>query len=454
MINVESFLPLEEKNLFFAEIKDKAIKYALQLGATDAYVIISETNGLSVSSRKNDIENVEKYNERGIDLTVYIGKASGSASSSDFSNDAIYRTVKSAIHIAKNIAIDEYSGLPDKDMLATEFPDFKVCHALNLSLNDMINFTLLAEQTALSVDPKIVNTEGSSFDAQNVQFLIGNTLGFSGYKAYSNYTISSVPIAALNNNMQRDYWYESNCNPNKLMSADKLGEIAAKRSLSRLSAKRIPTNFYPVIFEAPVALSLLSALSHAINGSNLYRKASFLQNHLGKKIFSDFIDIVDDPYIIGQIGSSSFDVEGVRTKTRNIVKSGTLEGYFLSNYSAKKLGMISTGNAGGFHNLLIKSNKDELTYSFSDLLKKMNRGLLVTELIGHGTNYVTGDYSRGAFGYWVENGEILYPVEEITIAGNLISMFKDIIAIGSDIIIRDNKMSGSILLEKMSVAGS
>lgn len=452
MVNCESLLPLKEKKSVFSEIAEKTMKYAQSLGASDAVIFISEDHSLSVTSRKEDVEYIEKSNGRFINLTVYSGKSSGSASSSDFSYKAICHAVDTAWHIACNTAPDHASGLPDKDLLAKEFLDFDLYHELNYNLNDMIKFTLLSEQSALKFDNKIINTEGSSFSASNTQFVLGNTLGFLAYNVCSNYTVSSVPIASLNNNMQRDYWYESNCNPTKLPDPKFLGEFAAKRSLQRLSARRIATGTYPVIFEAPVALGLIGALSHAIDGSVLYRKASFLENSLGKKIFPEFIDIIDDPHIKGEIGSSSFDNEGVKTRKRNIISNGFLEGYILSSYTARKLGMISTGNSGGPHNISIKCNK-KFFYTFNDLLKKMNRGLLVTELIGHGTNYVTGDYSRGVFGYWINNGEIIHPVEEITIASNLLNMFKNIVAIGSDEIKRGNKKSGSILIDHMYIAG-
>ncbi|AGF47158.1 PmbA protein [Candidatus Kinetoplastibacterium desouzaii TCC079E] len=455
MINFSSSLSTEYKQEYFNDLVNKILKSAKTVGASSAFVSISESKGLSVSVRKNDIDTIEHAHNSSLDLVVFDGQKSGSASTSDFSEEALRRTAESAWHIAKHTAVDVASGLPDPHLFPREIIDYGIYHEWDKSTDEIVEIAKIAESAALNVDSRITNTDGSFINCGENYSLIGNTLGFIGDCLYSSYSLSVVPIASESNGiMQRDYWSTHDCNPMKLLDPLLVGRIAAERSVSRLSARRIPTGKYPVLFESPVALGLVGSLAQAINGNNLYRKSSFLVDSLGKNVFPSYIDVIDDPHIYGAIGSSSFDAEGVKTKKREIVSEGVIRGYLLSTYTSRKLGMQTTGNAGGSHNLIMSSKNTHSEDNLDYMLKKMHRGLLVTELIGQGINYVTGDYSRGVFGYWVENGIIQYPVQEITIAGNLFDMFNKIVAIGSDVITRGNKTTGSILIEDMYIAGS
>lgn len=439
----------------FQEIIERSLDSSKKLGASQAFAEISEDRGLSVSVRKGNVETIEKSHDRMLNIVVFDGKKSGSASTSDFSFEALNKTVEAAWHIARYTAIDNASGLPDENLLAKEFRDFKLYHLWSKSVEEMASIAKQTEEAAMNFNDSIVNTDGSFVSSGQSYSLLGNTFGFLGSRMYSQYSLSVVPIAGDNNgNMQRDYWYDSKCNPLNLSDPSCIGKYAAKRAVARLSARRIATGNFPVIFEAPVALGLIGSFVQAASGGALYRKASFLTDSLGKNIFPDHIDIVDDPHIDGEMGSTSFDSEGVSTARRSVVSKGVLNGYFLSSYSSRKLGLITTGNAGGSHNLRMFSSKTEDNDDLRTMIKRMGKGLLITELIGQGVNYVTGDYSRGAFGFWVENGEIQHAVEEITIAGNLIDMFRQIILIGSDVISRGTKTTGSVLIENMSIAGT
>ncbi|AGF49308.1 metalloprotease PmbA [Candidatus Kinetoplastidibacterium galati] len=438
----------------FQEIIERSLNSAKKLGASQSCAEISEGKGLSVSVRKGNVETIEKSHDRMLNVVVFDGKKSGSASTSDFSFEALGRTVEAAWHIAKYTANDDAAGLPDKNLLAKESRDFKLYHLWSKSVEEMTSLAKQTEEAAMGFNGSIVNTDGSFASSSQSYSLLGNTFGFFGSRMYSQYGLSVMPIASDNNgNMQRDYWYDSNCNPLNLSDPVYIGKYAAERAIARLSARRIATGNFPVIFEAPVALGLIGSFVQAASGGALYRNASFLTDSLGKNIFSEHIDIIEDPHIDGAMGSTSFDSEGVSTTRRSIVSKGVLNGYFLSSYSARKLGLSTTGNAGGSHNLRMFSSKTKETDDLRSMIKKMNKGLLVTELIGQGINYVTGDYSRGAFGFWVENGEIQHAVEEITIAGNLRDMFKQILLVGSDIISRGTKTTGSVLIENMSIAG-
>lgn len=454
MVTSSSSLPIAANHARFSELVESALAHARKAGASDAVAEVSESLGLSVSVRKNDIETVEQTRDRSLDITVYAGQSRGSASTSDFSDDAVRQTVEAAWHIARHTAADSAAGLPDADMLATEFPDLCLHHGWSVTTAEAAELALRAERAAREVDPRITNTDGASVGTYEGQFVMGNTRGFMGGYPYSRHSLSVAPIAGRANNMQRDYWYTSERDPARMASPEAVGRYAAERTLARLSARRIPTGKVPVLFEAPLALGLLGAFTQATSGGALYRKASFLLDSLGKPIFPDHIDVLEDPHVAGAMGSSPFDDEGVRTQARRVVDGGTLEGYFLSSYTARKLGMSTTGNAGGSHNLSLVSRKTRRGDNFEAMLKKMGTGLLVTELIGQGVNYVTGGYSRGAFGYWVENGKIQHAVEEVTIAGNLAEMFSQIVAVGADTISRGTKTSGSILIEQMSVAGA
>lgn len=439
--------------LDFEELVQLALQEAKKLGASQALAEVSESNGLSISVRKADVETVEQTNDRSLGVTVFDGKSRASASTSSLTPEAVRDTVKAAWDIAQYTAEDPFTGLPDEEDLATEFPDLKLHKAWRISSEQAIELALQVENAAVSYDKAISNTEGAQINTSTGRFVLGNSLGFMAGYPYSNHSMSVAVIAGKGSQMQRDYWYSSHRYPEKLAQPEAIGQYAAQRALARLGAKRIPTGKYPVLFEAPLAIGLLGAFAQAISGGVLYRKASFLCDSLGKSIMADHLSISDDPFIKGAMGSSAFDEEGVRTQKRELLTDGVLNGYLLSTYTARKLGMRTTGNAGGSHNMMIRSRLTQPADDFATMLQKMGTGLLVTELMGQGINYVTGDYSRGAFGYWVENGVIQHAVQEITIAGNLKEMFQQIVAVGSDVYTRGSKTSGSILIEQMSVAG-
>ncbi|OWT75578.1 MULTISPECIES: metalloprotease PmbA [unclassified Achromobacter] len=454
MVNSSSSLPIAENHARFSELVESALAHARKIGASDAAAEVSESLGLSVSVRKNDIETVEQTRDRSLDVTVYAGQRRGSASTSDFSPDALRETVEAAWHIASATAEDPAAGLPDAENLARDYPDLQLHHPWAIDTDAAAELALRAERAARAVDSRITNTEGASLGTYEGQFVMGNTRGFLGGYPYSRHSLSVAPIAGRGNKMQRDFWYSSERDARNLANPEAVGRYAAERALSRLSARRIPTGKFPVLFEAPLALGLLGALTQATNGGALYRKATFLLDSLGKPVLADHLDVTEDPHIPGAMGSSPFDDEGVVTRARDVVRGGVLQGYFLSTYTARKLGMAVTGNAGGSHNLTLASRNTQPTDDLPAMLRKMGTGLLVTELIGQGVNYVTGDYSRGAFGYWVKDGVIQHAVEEVTIAGNLADMFRQIVAVGADEILRGTKRTGSILIEQMAIAGA
>ncbi|MCH8618978.1 metalloprotease PmbA [Undibacterium sp. TS12] len=436
------------------QIAQDMLRFAREKGASDAAVEISEGGGLSISVRKGKVETIEQNRDKGIGITVYIGQRRGNASTSDFSEQALRDSVDAAYNIARFTAEDDCAGLPDADMLEMAPHDLKLCHPWLISAEEAIELAKHTEAAAFDVDKRITNSEGASVHAQQSHFVAANSRGFMGGYPISRHTISVAPIAGRGSKMQRDDWYSSQRNAKKLAEPEAIGRYAAERALARLNARKLDTRKCPVLFEAPLAAGLLGALVQATSGGALYRKSTFLLDSLGKQIFPSHIQVVEDPHIIGAVGSSPFDDEGVRTQKRNVVDNGVLQGYFLSTYSARKLGMQTTGNAGGSHNLALTSSLTKRADNFAGMLKKMGRGLLVTELMGQGVNYVTGDYSRGASGYWVENGVIQYPVEEITIAGNMGRMFEQIVAVGNDALVRGTKQTGSILIEEMTIAGN
>ena len=438
----------------FQDLAALALQEAQNAGATDAAVEISEGQGLSVNVRRGEIEQVEHNTDKGLDITVYAGLRKGHANTSDFSPEAIRRTALAAFDIARYTAEDECAGLPEPGLLAKSVRDPLLFHHWNVDVKAAAELARRAEDAAFATDRRIRNSEGASVSAQHMHFVLANTRGFSNGYASSRHSLSCVPIAGRGNDMQRDYWYSSKRNPAQLARPEVVGRYAAERALSRLRARKLPTGQYPVLFEAPLAAGLIGSLVHAASGGTLYRKASFLVDHLGKPVMAAHLDLVEDPKIPDGMGSAPFDDEGVRTRARRVVKAGRLEGYFLSSYSGRKLGMPTTGNAGGPHNLTLTSR---LTQSGDDLpamLRKLHRGLFVIELMGHGINYVTGDYSRGVMGFWVDGGAIQYPVQEITIAGNLRSMLLGIAAVGSDVYQSGSRRTGSILVDGMTVAGS
>lgn len=450
-----SSLQIPEQQAVFRELVSDALAHARKLGASDAVAEVSESKGLVVSVRGGGIETIEQTRDRSLDVTVYAGQRRGSASTSDFTPKALRETVAAAWHIASYTAEDDCAGLPEPDRLAKEpFPDLQLHHPWNLSSDEAAALAIQAEQAARDLSPLITNSDGASVDTYEGHFVMGNTAGFMGGYPYSRHNIGVSPIAGKGSAMQRDYWYSSARDWRVLADPAAVGRYAAQRTLARLSARRIPTGRFPVLFEAPLAVGLIGSLVQAVSGGALYRKASFLLDAAGRQVMADHIDLYENPWVSGAAGSGPFDSEGVRTCPRSVVIGGVLQGYFLSTYTGRKLGLPTTGNAGGSHNLELRSRLTRGDDNLEAMLRKMGTGLLVTELIGQGVNYVTGDYSRGAFGYWVENGEIRHAVQEVTIAGNLADMFRQIVAVGSDAMVRGAKSSGSILIEQMSIAGS
>lgn len=441
---------------FFEHLTDKALQHAKKLGATDAAAEASEGSGLSVSVRKGELETVERNRDKSLSVTVYVGQCSGSASTSDFSDAAIAQTVQAAYDIARYTAQDPYAGLPDAQDIAPPESHFDLDLFYPWSISSEAAFELAreCEAAAFSTSKHITNSEGAGVSAQQSHFFSAHSNGFRGGYASSRHSISVAPIAGKGANMQRDSWYSSMRDPARLASAEAVGQYAAERALSRLNSRRISTRQCPVLFESTLAAGLLGAYVQATSGGALYRKSTFLVDSLGKKVFPDHVEIEENPFILRGKGSSPFDGEGVRVAPRMVVKEGRVQGYFLSSYSARKLGMRTTGNAGGSHNLSLQSKLTRDTDDLPAMLQKLGTGLFVTELMGQGVNGLTGDYSRGASGFWVENGEIAFPVEEITIAGNLKDMFLGIEAIGSDAYNYGAKTTGSVLINKMTIAGN
>ena len=423
-------------------------------GATAAEVEVSEGYGLSVTVRRGEVETIEHNRDKGISVTVYIGQRKGFASSSDFSKAALKASVEAARNIARFTAEDDCAGLADPALLAKNPVDPKLLYPWSIDVPGAITLAQKTEDAAFKVSPMIRNSEGASVSAQQSQFVYANSHGFSGGYASSRHSLYCSVIAARSardkSAMQRDDWYTSARDARDFADPKRIGDYAARRTLARLGGRKLTTRQCPVLFEAPLASGLVGALVSAASGGSLYRKASFLLDGMGKKIFPNNITITEDPRTAKGFASGPFDGEGVQTQKRDVVRDGVLQGYFLGSYSAKKLGMKTTGNAGGAHNLtLAPTVKDD----FVAMLKRMGTGLLVTDLIGHGINTVTGDYSRGASGYWVEGGVIAYPVEEITIAGNLKDMFMGVVAVGQDVITRGSTTTGSVLIERMTIAG-
>ena len=431
------------------QIASLVLEHARSRGASAAECEVSEGFGQNVTVRRGEVETIEYNRDKGVGVTVYLGKQRGHASTSDFSPQAVRETVDAAHAIAGFTAADDCAGLADEDLLAREFPDLDLYHPWDLSVEDAIVLARDCEAAALGVDARIRNSEGGTVSTQHSQFVYANSLGFVGGYPSSRHSIMCSVIAGEGDEMQRDDWYSMARAAGELEPGATVGRRAGERCVQRLGARRIGTMEVPVLFEAPVAASLLGHFVSAASGGSLYRKASFLLDSLGRRVFAPLVCVRDLPDIRRGLASSPFDDEGVATHPRDVVRDGVLQGYFLGSYSARKLGMRSTGNAGGNHNLVLDSTGED----FAALLRKLGRGLLVTELLGMGVNNVTGDYSRGAAGFWVEHGELAYPVQEITIAGNLKQMFQGIVAAGNDVLVRGSRRCGSILIDRMTVAG-
>lgn len=433
-----------------AELAQRALSHAQTLGASACDVEVTEGFGQSVTVRLGEVETIEYNRDKGVGVTVYVGQQKGHASTSDFSAKAIEDAVRAAFSIARYTAADDCAGLADPARLAHNAPDLDLCHPWALTVEEAIAQAQQCEDAARAVDVRISNSEGATVGTQCSHFIYANSNGFCDGYATSRHSISCSVIAESASGMQRDYWYSVARRAQDMQGALDVGRIAGERTVRRLDARKVATCQVPVLFEASLASGLIGHFVGAISGSSLYRKSSFLLDSLGTQVFSPIVQLSERPHLPLGLASSAFDAEGVVTVDRELVSNGVVNGYILGSYSARKLGMQSTGNAGGAHNLLLASTGE----NFQQLLKKMGTGLLVTELLGHGVNPVTGDYSRGAAGFWVENGVIAYPVEEITIAGNLRDMFKGIVAIGNDILVRGSKQCGSILIERMTVAGN
>ncbi|UAY76896.1 metalloprotease PmbA [Pasteurella canis] len=440
---------LRQQEQELREAVSYAVEIAQKAGAT-AEVAVTKVSGLSVSTRLQEIENVEFNNDGALGISVYLGHQKGNASTSDLSHDAIKNAVEAALAIAKHTSPDECTGLAEHELMAFDAPNLDLYHAADMDVDRAVELALTTEQAALEYDKRIVNSEGAAFNSHSGVRVYGNSHGMLQSYLSSRYSLSCSVIASAEEQLERDYEYTISRNINHLESANWVGQNCAQKVLARLQPQKLATQQVPVIFINDVATGLISHLAAAISGGSLYRKASFLLDHLGKQVLPDWFQISERPHLIGQLASSPFDSEGVRTQSREIIEKGILQTYLLTSYSGKKLGMQSTGHAGGIHNWLVKPN---VTGGLQALLRQMGTGLLVTELMGQGVNLVTGDYSRGAAGFWIENGEIQYPVAEITIAGQLKEMLGNLIAVSDDIEHRSNIQTGSILVESLKISG-
>jgi PmbA protein len=426
-----------------------AIQEARRLGASAAEAAVSVSTGLSVTARLGAVETLEYQRDRGMGVTVYRGQRRGSASTGDLKEQAIRDAVAKAFSIAGFTAQDDCAGLPDADELARNVPDLDLCHAWSIEPDAARDLAVACEAAAMGLDKRIGNSEGATLSTHQGLRVFGNSAGFLGGYASSLHSLSCVVVAQDNADMQRDYWYSSVRDWRELEDGEEIGRHAARRALRRLDARKLATRTAPVMFVPELARGLFGHFLGAVRGGSQYRRASFLLDAAGRQIFPSWMNIVERPHIPKALGSAPFDAEGVATRDRTLIDAGVLTGYILSTYSARKLGLKTTGNAGGVHNLIVAGGEDD----FDALLRKMHRGLVVTELMGQGVNAVTGDYSRGAAGFWVEDGAIAYPVHEITIAGNLKEMLRQIVAVGKDVDQRGGIRTGSVLLENMTIAG-
>ena len=430
-------------------IADQVLSHAKHLGASEAEVGVSVNKGFSVSAHEGDVEKIEYHQDKVLEISVLFGKKTGSASISDVRPEAIKSAVAAACHIAKFTSEDPYAGLPHKDELAFNYPQLKLASDWDINVTKAIEIALESERLAKSLDPRIMNAEEASVTTSSALTLYANSLGFKGYFPHTRHEIGCILVAKQGDEMQRDHAYSVSSDPTKLSTVANIAQEAANKTVQRLGARRIKTQRAPVIFIAEEARSLFGHLVAAISGGSIYRKSSFLLDKIGEQIFPEFIHIEELPHLDHALGSSPFDNDGVLTRNNHFIIDGKLQHYALGVYAARKLNLTSTGNAGGVHNLTISTGKD----NFSALLEEMGRGLLVTELMGQGVNILTGDYSRGASGFWVENGKIQYPVHEVTIASTLPSMYRNILAIANDIDVRGNVRTGSVLIKDMMIGG-
>lgn len=440
---------------FFEDLVDQAVAEARKLGATDVSAGATEGAGLSVTVRKGELESVKRNRDKSLGITVYLGQRRGSASTSDFAPEAVQRTVQAAYDIARFTAEDPAAGLADEADIATEQRDLDLFHPWQLDADAATALAQRCERAAFAVDARISNSEGAEVSAQQAHFFSAHTHGFRGGYASSRHAISVAPIAQEpGGDMQRDYWYSSMRSAAELETPEAVGRRAAERTLRRLGARKVPTTQCPVLFDPMLSAGLLGSLVQALSGGALYRRTSFLLDAAGQRIFPEHVQVAEDPFVPRGKGSSPFDDEGVRVQPRLVVADGVVQGYFLGTYSARKLGLKTTGNAGGAHNLTLSSSQTAAGDDLDAMLGKLGTGLLVTELMGQGVNLITGDYSRGASGFWVQGGQIVHPVEEVTIAGNLRDMFAGIVAIGADTHTSGARTTGSVLVECMTVAGN
>ena len=431
-------------------LTEDVLKRCRAKGASEVDVGLGVDVGLSVSVRLGEIESIEHNRDRGLSVTVYFGKRKGSASTADLNPDSIEKTIEHACAIAKHTQEDPCNGLADTELLAHDFADLDLWHPWDITAEEASDLALRCEEAGRSFDSRISNSEGASVQIGSSLAVGATSNGFFSRERDTRHSISVALLAEDEAGMQRDYWFESVRSAEDFPDVASIGRKAAERTVARLGARKLGTQKCPVLFSPQVARSLIGHLVSGVSGGALYRKASFLVDHIGKQVFPDFMQIVERPHIRRGQASANFDSEGVATRDSDLITDGRLARYVLGSYSARKLGLRSTGNAGGVHNLIVSTGEDD----FSALLMRMGSGLLVTELMGQGVSLLTGDYSRGASGFWVENGEIAYPVEEITIASNLREMFANIVAIGSDVDHRSPILTGSILLDRLTVAGS
>jgi PmbA protein len=434
----------------FKNIVADTLKMAIEKGATQAEAGLSVSQGLSIATRMREVETIAHQQDNGLGISVYFGQHKGTASTSNLNPEAIRKTVEAACNIAKYTSKDPCAGLADKDLIATEFKELDLYHPWDITPEAAIELALECESSALDFDPRVVNSEGASVDMSAGVSVYGNTHGFLQAQHKTRHSLSCSVIGEADGSMQRDYWYDISRNASHLTTAKAIGEKAADRTVKRLGARKLKTRSAPVLFVPEVARSIIGHFTSAISGSAQYRKASFLLDAVGSQIFPEFIQLIESPFEKQSLGSANFDSEGVAIKAASLVIDGVIQNYLLDSYAARKLSLKSTGHGSGIHNLTLNNTGK----SFNECLKTMHTGFLVTELMGQGANTVTGDYSRGAAGFWVENGEILYPVEEVTVAANLKDMFMGISEVGNDIDKLSNIRTGSILIENMKIAGS